>query len=214
MLGPVRECPGHRRQCRPAPLPSWLESRRVWPPPRAGPQPVGGWCAHRSGSAAGQVQAGRGGDTEDGGEPAPGGGPCWLGGRNPLPAAKRRAAKPTAPSRSSPEILQCRPADPPRRASESKRTYLRGSARFSGGSPVHRPPSASASQPEDPWSRKFLSRPGGGPLGAYVAEHVGRGAVRGSVAGRRDDDHGPVDRARPAPPGGGLGPQPETGHAE
>jgi hypothetical protein len=72
---------------------------------------------------------------------------------------------------------------------------------------VHRPLRL-GQQPEDP-RREIL--PGRAEVtGADVAEHVGE--VPFAVGRRRRGDHGP--QAREAAPAGGLGPQPETGHAE
>ena len=99
--------------------------------------------------AAGQVQAGRGGDTEDGGA-GTGRRPCRLV-TNPLPAA-RAEQQTTAPGRSSPRSCSAA-ADPTTSASESN-APTSWKCTSSGGSPCTAP-SASASSRKTRAARSF-----------------------------------------------------------
>ena len=121
--------------------------------------------------AAGQVQAGRGGDTEDGGA-GTGRRPCRLV-TNPLPAA-RAEQQTTAPGRSSPRSSSAA-ADPTTSASESNApTSWKCTSSGARRAPPP-PPRPAAGRPvsRDP------SRPGGGHW-----RRRARARRRGAVGGR------------------------------
>jgi hypothetical protein len=152
--------------------------------------------------AAGQVQAGRGGDPEDGGsrhrEAA------VLAGDGSASGGQGRAADHRIGPQQS-EIVKRR-----RRSHHVGHRVERADlveVHVFGRLAVHRALRL-GQQPEDP-GREVL--PGRAEVtGADVPEHVGQ--VPGAIGGRRRRDHGA--EAGEAAPAGGLGPQPETGHAE
>ena len=152
--------------------------------------------------AAGQVQAGRGGETEDGGSrhreaavPA---------GDESASRGQRRAADHRVWPQQS-EILQCG-----RRSHHVghgvERTHLVEVHVF-WPLAVHGPLRL-GQQPEDPRRENLGGR--AEVTGADVSEHVGE--VPFAIGRRRRGDHRP--QAGEAAAAGGLGPQPETGHAE
>ena len=152
--------------------------------------------------AAGQVQAGRGGDTQDGGSRHRKA--AVRAGDESASGGQGRAANHRAGPQQS-QILQCG-----RRSHHVgqcvERTHLVEVHVF-GRRAVHRPLRL-GQQPEDPGGEILPGR--AEVAGADVPEHVGE--VPLAVGRRRRGDHGP--QAREAAPAGGLGPQPETGHAE
>jgi hypothetical protein len=152
--------------------------------------------------AAGQVQAGRGGDPQDGGSRHRQ--PAVRAGDGSASGGQGRAADHRAGPQ-QPEIFQRgrRSHHVGQRVERPHLVEVHVFRRLA----VHRPLRL-GQQPEDP-GREIL--PGRAQVaGADVAEHVGQ--VPLAVGHRRRGDHGP--QARQAAPAGGLGPQPETGHAE
>jgi hypothetical protein len=152
--------------------------------------------------AAGQVQAGRGGDPEDGGSRHRKA--AVRAGDESAAGGQGRAANHRAGPQQS-EILK-RGRRSHHVGQGVERTHLVEVHVF-GRLAVHRP-FRLGQQPEDP-GREIL--PGRGEVtGADVPEHVGE--VPLAVRRRRRGDHGP--QAGEAAPAGGLGPHPEAGHAE